>query len=94
MFNVDLLRPYHAPLLEHNDLHKSEPEYIHLDVQEPILCDTIVGRRICLTRMNSIPFFKVDKDGQLPAQGKWYYANEVADKFTHLNEYIMETIIS
>ena len=30
-FNVDLLRPYHAPLLEHNDLQMTEPEGIHLD---------------------------------------------------------------
>ena len=42
-FNVDLLQTYHAPLLEHNDLHTSETKDIHLDVQEPLLCDTIVG---------------------------------------------------
>ena len=43
VFNVDLLRPYHAPLLEQNDLQATKPEDIHPDVQEPLLCDTIVG---------------------------------------------------
>ena len=43
VFNVDLIRPYHAPLLEHNDLQTTELEDIHPDVQEPIICDTIVG---------------------------------------------------
>ena len=32
VFNVDLLQPYHAPLLEHNGLHTREPEDIHPDV--------------------------------------------------------------
>ena len=94
MFNVDLLQPYHAPLLEHNDLHKEEPKYIHPYVQEPLLCDTIVGRCICHTRTNSIPLFQVDKAGQLPAQEKWYSATKVANKFPHLNGYTMETIVS
>ena len=81
-------------MLEHNDLQTSEPEEIHRDVQEPILRDTIVGQRICHTRMNSIPLFQVAKAVQLPMQGKWYSANEVPHKFPHLNEYTMETIVS
>ena len=32
VFNVDLLQPYHAPLLEQNELHTTEPEDIHTDV--------------------------------------------------------------
>ena len=36
VFNVDLLRPYHAPLLEQNELQTTEPEDIHPDVQEPL----------------------------------------------------------
>ena len=43
VFNVDILRPYHAPLLEQNDLHTTKPEEIHSNVQEPLLCDTIMG---------------------------------------------------
>ena len=43
VFNVYLLQPYHAPLLEHNDLQTAEPEDIHPYVQEPIICDTFVG---------------------------------------------------
>ena len=92
VFNVDLLQPYHAPLLVQNDLQTVEPEDIHSDVQEPILCDTIVGRCIRHTVMNSIPLFQVAKAGQLPAKGKWYSATEVANKFTHLNKYTIETI--
>ena len=61
VFNVDLLRPYHAPLLEQNDLHTTEPEYIHPDVQEPLLCDTVVGGCIRHIRKNSIPLFQVAK---------------------------------
>ena len=72
----------------------TEPEDIHTDVQEPHLCDTIVGRRICHTRTNSIPLFQVAKLEQHSAQEKWYSATEVADKFPHLNEYTMETILS
>ena len=94
VFNVDLLRPYHAPLLEQNDLQTTELEDIHPDVQEPLLCDTIVGRCTCHTRMKSIPMFQVAKYRQLPVQGKWYSATEAANKFPHLNEYTMETIVS
>ena len=43
IFNVDLLQPYHAPLLEQNDLQIAKPKDIHPDVQEPLICDTIVG---------------------------------------------------
>ena len=32
VFNVDLLQPYHAPLLEKNDLRIAEPEEIHIYV--------------------------------------------------------------
>ena len=39
VFNVDLLQPYHAPLLEHNELHRTEPKEIHPYVQKPLLCD-------------------------------------------------------
>ena len=42
VFNVDLLRPYHAPLLEQNDLQIAEPEDIHPYVQEPLIGNTIV----------------------------------------------------
>ena len=94
VFNVDLLRPYHAPLLEYNDLQIEKPEDIHPDVHEPLLCKTILGRRICLTRKNSIPLFQVAKYGQLPVQGKWYSTNEVANNFPHLKEYKMDTIVS
>ena len=75
-------------------MHTAEPEDIHLDVQEPLPCDTIVGRHIHHTRTNSIPLFQVAKAGQLLAQGKWYFATEIANKFPHLNEYTMETIVS
>ena len=94
IFNVNVLRPYHAPLLEQNDLQTTEPKDIDPDVQEPLLCDTIVGRCIRHTRMNSIPLFQVAKAGQLPAQGKLYSVTEVANKFPHLNEYTVETIVS
>ena len=75
VFNVDLLQPYHVPLLEHNELQTREPKDIHPYVQKPLLCDTIVGRRICLTRTNSIPLFQVAKAGQLLMQEKWYPDN-------------------
>ena len=94
VFIVDLLWPYHAPLLEQNDLHTIDPEEIHLDVQEPLICDTIVGRCIHHIRTKSIPLFQVAKFGQLPTEWKWYSANEVVDKFPHLNEYTMDTIFS
>ena len=42
----------------------------------------------------SIPLFQVAKVGQIPTQGKWYSATEVANKFHCLNEYLMETIVS
>ena len=94
VFNVNLLRPYHAPLLEHNDLHTTKPKYIHSDVQEPLPCDTIVWWRIHHTRTNSIPLFQVAKARQIPTQGKWYSSPEVANKFPHLNKYTMDTIVS
>ena len=94
MFNVDILQPYHAPLLEQNNLWTTEPENILLDVQEYLPCDTIVGRCIPHTRMNSIPLFQVAKAGQIPAEGKWYSATELTNKFPHLNDHTMETIVS
>ena len=94
IFNVDLLRPYPAPLLEQNDLQIAEPEDIHPDVQEPVLCDTIVGRCMRHTRTNSIPLFQVAKAEQFPVQGKWYSTTEITNKFPHLNEHTMETIVS
>ena len=81
-------------MLEQKYLQTVEPEEIHPDVQEPLLHDTIVGRRIRHTRTNSIPLFQEVKAGQILAQGKWYCSTEVANKFPHLNEYKMETIIS
>ena len=94
VFNVDLLWPYHAPLLEHNDLQTTEPEDIHPDVQKPLPCNTIVGWRICHTRMNTIPLFQVAKARQIPVQGKWYSATKLTNKFPHLNEKTMGTTIS
>ena len=67
---------------------------MHPDVQEPLLYDTIVGRHIRHTRTHSIPLFQVAQAGQIPVQGKWYSATEVANMFPHLNEYTMETIVS
>ena len=57
IFIVDLLQPYHAPLLEQNELEPIEPEDIHPNFQEPLPCDTIAGRCIRHTRMNATPFF-------------------------------------
>ena len=81
VFNVDLIQPYHAPLLEQNKLQTTKPNDIHPYVQDPLPCDTIVGRRICHTRTNSIPFFEVAKVGKLPTQGTWYSATEKAKEF-------------
>ena len=92
--NVDLLRPYHAPFLEHNELQTTEIEYIHLDVQGPLPCDTIMGQCICHTRMNSITLFQVAKVRKLPTQGNSYSATELTNKFPHLNEQTMGTIVS
>ena len=63
IFNVDLLRPYYAPLLEQNELQTAKLERIPPYVQEPLLCDTIMVRRICHTRTKSIPLFQVAKVG-------------------------------
>ena len=79
--------------MEKNDLQTAKPEDIHPYVQEPLPCNTIVGRHIRHTRTNSIPLFQVAKVRQLPTQGKWYSSIELANKFPHLNEYTIDTII-
>ena len=91
---MDILRPYHAWLLEQLDLQTTKPEDIHPDVQEPLPCDAIVGRRVSHTRLQAIPLFQVAKAGQLPAQGKWYSVDELTKKFPHLPEQSMGTIAS
>ena len=94
VFNVDLIQPYHAPLLEQNKLQTTKPDDIHSDVQEPLPCDTIVGRHIHHIRMNGIFLFQVAKAVQLLAQGKWYFPTELANKFPHLNNQTMGAIVS
>ena len=70
VFNVDLLRPYHAPLLEQTDLQIVEPSiqmFRNLFFVTPLWDDAYA-----IQRRTPFPCFKVAKAGQLPAQGKWY----------------------
>ena len=80
--------------LEHNDLQTPKTKDIHPDVQETLPSDIIVGCRIRHTRMNAIPLFQVAKAEQLPTQGKWYSTTDQTNKFHHLYEQTMGTVVS
>ena len=59
-------------------------ENIHLDVEDTLSIDTIVGKQTRHTRTQTIPLFHVAKAGQIPTQGKWYPLTELEHKFPHL----------
>ena len=65
-FNVDLRRPYHAPLLEQNELQTTEPKDIHLDVHESLLCDTMWDNAYAIQGRTPFPCFKWLKPDNFP----------------------------
>ena len=97
VFNVELLRPYFAPLLDTSDVAEQlTPTDLNLDCMEQATIDQIMDRQVKGTRQQKIQLYRVVKAGQLLHQGKWLTKSQVQQKFPHLMGALnaMETISS
>ena len=66
VFNVELLRPYFAPLLDTSDVAEQlTPTDLNLDCMEQATIDQIMDRQVKGTCQQKIQLYRVVKVGQL-----------------------------
>ena len=97
VFNVDLLRPYFAPLLDTSKVaEQMTPTKLNPNCIQQESNDQIVETQIKGIRQQRIQLYRVVKAGKLLHQGKWLTGGKIQQKFPHLMGELkeMDTIAS
>lgn len=87
VFNVELLRPYFAPLLDISQATE-HIQVTDLSTTIPAQCDHITEAILKTLRNQNIPLYRVVRAGQHPHQGKWLTKEQTEAQFPHLLQQI------